>query len=199
MREWRDGGAQVHETAEVADGVTIGEHSRVWHQAQIRERATVGRECVLGKGVYVDVDVRIGDRVKIQNGASLYRGVSVADGAFIGPGAILANDRYPRAIGPDGSPKGEADWEVGPVHIGHGASVGAGAIVLPGVTVGSFAVVAAGAVLTRDAPAYGLMVGVPARLAGGACCCGRPEPGARAGIPFTCAACGRAHVLGRSE
>ncbi len=162
----------IHPTAEVAAGASIGPGTRIWHHAQVRERAVVGSQCILGKGVYIDVGVRLGDRVKVQNGASIYRGVTVEDGVFVGPGALLINDRQPRAINPDGTLKTEDDWVVSPTVVRTGASIGAAAVVLPGVTIGRWALVAAGAVATRDVPDFGLVMGVPARLAGHVCPCG---------------------------
>jgi UDP-2-acetamido-3-amino-2,3-dideoxy-glucuronate N-acetyltransferase len=164
---------QIHHTAEVSDQAQIGEGTKIWHHVQIREKARVGSNCIIGKGVYVDHDVVIGDNVKIQNGAYLYTGVTVEDGAFIGPGACLTNDRYPRAILPSGELKGVDDWQVEPITIRRGASVGARAVILPGIVVGRFAMVAAGAVVTRDVPDHGLVQGNPARLVGYVCACGR--------------------------
>jgi len=163
----------IHPTAEVSSAAKIGEGTRIWHQAQVRERATIGRNCIVGKGVYVDFDVVIGDNVKIQNGAQIYHGATLEDGVFVGPLACLTNDRFPRAITPDGRLKAADDWEVGPIVVRYGASIGAGAIVLPGVTIGRFAMVAAGAVVTASVPDHGLVMGTPARLAGYVCACGR--------------------------
>ena len=166
--------AFIHPTADVSDRAMIGPRTRIWHQAQVREGARIGARCIVGKGAYVDLNVIIGDDVKIQNGVYVYHGVTVEDGVFLGPGVILTNDKLPRAINPDGTLKADADWEVSPTVIQRGASVGAGAVVLPGVTVGEFAMVGAGAVVTRDVPAYGLVYGNPARLHGYVCRCGRP-------------------------
>lgn len=163
----------IHPTAEVSAGARIGEGTHIWHQAQVREGATIGQNCILGKGVYVDFDVVVGDNVKIQNGAQVYHGVTLEDGVFVGPLACLTNDRFPRAITEDGGLKGSDDWEVGPILVRRGASIGAGAIVLPGVTIGRFALVAAGAVVTASVPDHGLVIGTPARLAGYVCACGR--------------------------
>jgi UDP-2-acetamido-3-amino-2,3-dideoxy-glucuronate N-acetyltransferase len=164
----------VHPTADVSAQVAIGPGTRIWHQAQVREGACLGANCIVGKGVYIDFDVSIGDNVKIQNGVYVYHGVNVEDGVFLGPGVILTNDKLPRAINPDGSLKTDADWEVSSTQIRRGASVGAGAVILPGVTVGEFALVGAGAVVTCDVPAHGLAYGNPARVHGYVCCCGRP-------------------------
>lgn len=178
----------IHPTAEVDGRAVVGPGCRVWHHAQIREGAVLGPECIVGKGVYIDAGVRVGARCKIQNYACLYRGTTLEDGVFIGPGALVANDRYPRAINPDGSLKNDADWEVAPVLIRRGASVGVGAIILPGVTVGSWALIAAGAVVAADVAAYALVAGVPARFIGWVCVCGRPLHS-----DLRCEACGRAY------
>jgi UDP-2-acetamido-3-amino-2,3-dideoxy-glucuronate N-acetyltransferase len=164
----------VHPTADVSAQATIGAGTRIWHQAQVRERVHIGSDCIIGKGAYIDFDVSIGDNVKIQNGVYVYHGVTVEDGVFLGPGVILTNDKLPRAINPDGSLKTDADWEVSSTLIQRGASIGAGAVILPGVTVGEFAMVGAGSVVTRDVPAHGLVYGNPACLHGYVCRCGRP-------------------------
>ena len=163
----------IHPTAEVSPNAVIGDGSRIWHHAQIRKRARIGRNCIIGKGVYVDFDVVVGDNVKIQNGALLYHGVTVEDGVFLGPQACLANDRFPRAITPDGRLKTADDWTVEAIVVRYGASVGAGAIILPGVVVGRWALVGAGAVVTQSVPDHALVVGVPARTVGYVCRCGR--------------------------
>ncbi len=164
----------LHPTADISSEASIGSATRVWNHTQIREGAIIGAECVIGRDVYIDADVRIGSRVKIQNSVLIYRGVTIADGVFIGPRVTFTNDRYPRAITPDGALKGVDDWEQGEIYVGYGASLGAGAIVVTGVTIGAFAMVAAGAVVTHDVPAYGLVMGVPARLVGYVCACGKP-------------------------
>jgi UDP-2-acetamido-3-amino-2,3-dideoxy-glucuronate N-acetyltransferase len=163
----------IHPSADVSPQAILGPGTRVWHQAQIRERAKLGANCIVGKGAYIDFDVPIGDNVKIQNGVYVYHGASVQDGVFLGPGVILTNDKLPRAINPDGSLKSDADWQVSQTLIQRGAAIGAGSVILPGVTVGEFALVGAGSVVTRDVPAHGLVYGNPARLRGYACRCGQ--------------------------
>lgn len=165
---------EIHPTAEVSAEAYIGRGTRIWHHAQVREGARLGERCIVGKGAYVDLDVQIGSRVKLQNYALIYHGVTLEDGVFIGPHACLANDKLPRAIVPDGALKRADDWQVGRTTVRYGASVGAGSIVLPGVTIGRFAMVGAGAVVTRDVPDFGLVVGQPARLVGYVCRCGQP-------------------------
>ena len=165
--------AYIHPSADVSPQAMLGPGTRVWHQAQIRERAKLGANCIVGKGAYIDFDVAIGDNVKIQNGVYVYHGASVKDGVFIGPGVILTNDKLPRAINPDGSLKNDADWQVSLTLIQRGAAIGAGSVILPGVTVGEFALVGAGSIVTRNVPAHGLVYGNPARLRGYACRCGQ--------------------------
>lgn len=157
---------RIHATAEVSPEAQIGDGTVIWNRTRVREGARVGSECVIGQDVYIDVDVVVGSRVKIQNQASLYRGVTVEDGVFIGPHVILTNDRYPRAITPDGDLKTAEDWDVSPITIEFGASIGAGAIIVAGVRVGRWALVAAGAVVTSDVPDNALVMGVPARIRG---------------------------------
>ena len=196
--------ATIHPTALVADSATLGAGTRVWHWAQVREGATIGSECTLGKGVYVDSNVVIGNRVKIQNGATVFHGVTVEDGVFIGPHVCFTNDKVPRAINPDGSLKSLQDWVVTPTLVRYGASLGTGSVVVCGVTIGQFAMVAAGAVVTRDVPDYGLVLGVPARMVGYVCACGQRlqvelplPPGQR--VSAQCATCGRETTVGQQD
>ncbi len=164
----------IHATAEVSNEAEIGAGTRIWHQAQVREGAVIGAECILGTGVYVDFGVRIGNRCKLQNGAYIFHGFALEDGVFLGPGVMLLNDRQPRATNPSGSLKSDEDWVASKGLVREGASIGGGAVVLPGLTIGRFAMVGAGAVVTRDVPDQGLVYGNPARLHGIACECGQP-------------------------
>lgn len=184
----------IHPTADVSDKAEIGEGTRIWHQAQVREGAVIGRGCILGKGSYVDAGVRIGDHCKLQNGVFVFHGFNLEDGVFLGPGVMLLNDKNPRAINPDGSPKSDADWVVSEGTVEYGAAVGGGAVVLPGVRVGRMALVGAGSVVTRDVPERGIVVGNPARLRGYACDCGHVLARGHGGS-FECAACGRRYEL----
>lgn len=166
--------ALISDRAWVASTARLGPGVRVWAQVTIREGAEVGAECIIGERAFIDTGVRIGSRCKIQNAALLYAPAVLEDGVFIGPGAILANDRYPRAITPEGARAGTADWTPEGVVVRHGASIGAGAVVVAGVEIGPWALVAAGAVVSRSVPPHGLVAGVPARLIGWVGRSGRP-------------------------
>lgn len=182
---------RIHPSAAVSDEASIGSRTQIWNQSQVREGASIGRNCILGKDVYVDFGVQIADNVKIQNGAYIYHGTTIERGVFIGPGAIFTNDRRPRAINPDGSLKGDDDWEVGYTRVLSGASIGAGAIILPGIVIGRFALVGAGAVVTRDVRDHALVAGNPARQLGYVCqCAERLAPVGQAG-EYACPACGQ--------
>jgi UDP-2-acetamido-3-amino-2,3-dideoxy-glucuronate N-acetyltransferase len=163
---------KIHPTAEVSDKAQIGSGTSIWHQAQVREGVILGENCIIGKGVYVDAGVRIGNNVKIQNYVSVYHGVSIEDGVFIGPHVCFTNDLLPRAINPDGSLKAADDWIVSETLVQKGASLGANSTIRCGVTIGEWALVGSGSVVTRDVPRHGLVFGNPARLKGFACFCG---------------------------
>jgi acetyltransferase-like isoleucine patch superfamily enzyme len=156
----------AHPTAIVEEGAVLGEGTRVWHFAHVRKGARIGRGCIIGKSVYVDAGVVIGDSVKIQNNVSVYHGVTIGDGVFVGPHVCFTNDKLPRAINEDGSPKGAEDWVVGTIRVERGASLGANSTIVTGVTLGTWCMVGAGAVVTKDVPPYALVLGAPARLAG---------------------------------
>ena len=184
---------RIHPTAEVSPAAEIGPGTSIWNQAQVRERARIGAGAIIGKNVYVDTDVVIGDRCKIQNNVSLFHGVTVEDGVFIGPHVCFTNDRLPRAINADDSPKTDADWEVTPTFVRHGAALGANSTILPGVTVGRWAMVGSGSVVTHDVADFELVAGNPARRLASVCPCGtvlRDE----AAEPFrgSCPGCGSA-------
>jgi acetyltransferase-like isoleucine patch superfamily enzyme len=158
--------ASIHPTAFVSPEATVGEGTLVWHNVQIREHARLGYNCIVGQNAYIDFAVVIGNNVKIQNNASLYHGLELEDGVFVGPHVIFTNDRIPRAINPDGSLKSADDWEVGRTRVCHGAAIGAGAIIVTGVTIGRWAMVGSGAVVTKNVPDHALVVGNPARILG---------------------------------
>jgi UDP-2-acetamido-3-amino-2,3-dideoxy-glucuronate N-acetyltransferase len=153
----------VHATADVDERAAIGPGTKVWHLAQIREDACLGRDCIIGRGAYVGPGVIIGDKVKLQNYALVYEPAQLEDGVFIGPAVVLTNDLYPRSVDVSGSLKRADDWHARGVIVRAGASLGARAVVLPGVEIGRWAMVAAGAVVTRDVQDFALVAGVPAR------------------------------------
>ena len=167
-----DPSARVHATADLEPDVSVGPGTSIWHRAQVRTGAQLGSDCIIGRDAFIDEGVVIGDRVKIQNGALIYHGVTVGSGVFIGPGAILTNDRYPRAITSAGDLARADDWQVSPILLRDGSSIGAGAVIVAGVSVGEFAMVGAGAIVTRDVPGHALVVGSPARRIGWVCACG---------------------------
>jgi len=139
----------------VDDRVTIGAGTHVWMNAQVRENACIGENCVIAKDVYVDTLVHIGSNCKIQNSSSIYYGVTIEDDVFIGPHVAFTNDRIPRAF--------STNWEASPTVVKHGASLGANVTVRCGVTIGEYAMVAAGSVVTRDVAPYSMVIGNPAR------------------------------------
>ena len=151
-------------TADVDTHARVGPGSAVWHLAQVREEAILGEQCIIGRGAYVGPGVRLGDRVKLQNYALVYEPAVLEDGVFIGPAAVLTNDTYPRSITPDGKLKRGEDWTPVGVTVREGASIGARAVCVAPVTIGRWATVAAGSVVTRDVPDFALVAGVPARF-----------------------------------
>jgi UDP-2-acetamido-3-amino-2,3-dideoxy-glucuronate N-acetyltransferase len=183
---------RIHPTAEVSAEAVIGPGTSIWNQAQVRERARIGSGCVIGKNVYVDADVIVGDRVKVGNNASLFHGVSVEDGVFIGPHVCFTNDRLPRAINRDGSLKTDADWEVVPTVVRHGAAIGANSTIVAGISIGRWAMIGSGSVVTRDVADHQLVAGNPARRMGSVCPCGQPLADAPDGTSFAgdCPRCG---------
>lgn len=156
----------IHPSAEVSPETEIGAGCKIWAFAHIRERARLGQNCIVGRNVYIECDVVVGNNVKIQNNASLYSGIQLEDGVFVGPHVIFTNDRLPRAIRPDGGLKNADDWQITPSLVRYGAALGAGSIVIAGVSIGQWALVGSGSVVTRDLPDFALAVGNPARVIG---------------------------------
>ena len=175
----------IHPTAAVSPLATIGQNVQIWHQAQIRENTIIGDDCIIGKNVYIDHSVKVGSKVKIQNNCSLYSAI-IEDGVFIGPHVCFTNDKIPRAIDVKGNLKSGGsnaqDWEILTTTVKKGASIGAASVLLPGITIGKYAMIGAGSVVTKDVPDFCLILGNPARVVGYVCKCGRRlEEGKKAG------------------
>ncbi len=178
----------IHPTA-LVETKDIGAGSRVWAYAHVMQGARVGRNCNVGDHCFIESGVRIGDNVTIKNGNAIWDGVSLADGVFVGPTVVFTNDLWPR------SPRlpearrwyNDSKWLV-PTRVERGASLGAGAVIIAGVTIGEYAMVAAGALVTKSVPCYALVKGEPARVSGWVCRCGKPLHRKRGCM--VCAQCG---------
>lgn len=155
--------ARIHPSADVSDEAKIGEGSAVWHLAQVREHAVLGENCIVGRGAYVGEGVVMGDNCKLQNYALVYEPAVLGDGVFVGPAVVFTNDHYPRSITPEGKLKRGEDWEPVGVTVRDGASIGARSVCVAPVTIGRWALVAAGSVVVKDVPDFALVAGVPAR------------------------------------
>ena len=171
----------AHPSAVVDPGATIGATTRIWHWSHVMTGAHIGRGCSLGQNVFVGTDVVIGDRVKIQNNVSVYEGVVLEDDVFCGPSMVFTNVINPRS-------HISRKHEFRPTTVRRGATIGANATVICGHTIGQYAFVGAGAVVTRDVPDHALVVGVPARVVGWVCCCGLRLT--FRGMRAECGACG---------
>lgn len=155
----------IHKSAIVEDA-KIGDGTNIWHFVHVRKGAKIGKNCNIGKGVYIDINVNIGDNCKIQNFATLYDGLTVGNDVFIGPHVCFTNDVFPRA----------AIWSddrLTKTVVKDGASIGANSTIIAGVTIGDYAMIGAGSVVTKNVPSYGLVIGNPARLKGFVCKCGK--------------------------
>jgi len=172
----------IHPSSHVSPEARIGKGTKVWINSQIREKAEIGEDCIISKDTYIDTGVKIGSRVKVQNGVSVYHGVEIEDDVFVGPNAAFTNDFVPRAF--------NADWKISRTLVRRGASIGANATIICGHTVGEYALVGAGSVVTRDVPDHGLVVGNPARLIGYVCRCGQ-----RLDASGMCLACGESFSI----
>lgn len=154
---------RIQESADVSPDAVIGEGSSVWHLAQVREQAVLGENCIVGRGAYVGTGVTMGDNCKLQNYALVYEPAVLEDGVFVGPAVVFTNDHFPRSVDPGGNLKRGDDWEAVGVTCRTGSSIGARAVCVAPVTIGRWAMVAAGAVVTKDVPDFALVAGVPAK------------------------------------
>lgn len=180
----------VHESSYVDDGAVVGPGTRIWHFSHVLSGAVIGSDCSLGQNVVVMGGTRIGNNVKIQNNVSIYEGVELDDDVFCGPSCVFTNVINPRSAV-------SRKHEYLPTRVARGASIGANATIVCGLTIGEYAFIGAGAVVTADVPAFALMVGVPARQHGWACRCGE-----RLRVecePIRCAACGTGYRLDGSH
>lgn len=168
----------AHETAIVEEGAQIGEGTRIWHHAQVRSECVIGERCIIGKNCFIDKGAIVGSGVKIQNNVSVYHGVEIEDDVFVGPSVVFTNDFYPRAF--------STNWELKKTLIRKGASLCANATIVCGTTIGEYATVGAGSVVTKSIPAHALVVGNPARQIGWVCDCGN-----KLNASMVCTACGK--------
>lgn len=145
----------IHPTANVSEQSKIGNGTKIWINSQIREKSEIGENCIISKDTYIDTEVKIGNNCKIQNSVSIYHGVTIEDDVFVGPNACFTNDKVPRAF--------DLEWKITPTFVKKGASIGANATIVCGITLGEYSMVAAGSVVTKDVEAYSLVMGNPAK------------------------------------
>jgi len=145
----------IHSTANVSENAIIEEGTKVWINSQIREDVKIGQNCIISKDTYIDTNVVVGNNCKIQNSVSIYQGVTIEDDVFVGPNACFTNDKVPRAF--------NLKWRISPTLIKKGVSIGANATIVCGITVGEYAMIAAGSVVTKDVEPYSLVMGNPAK------------------------------------
>lgn len=180
----------VHESSFIDEGVLIGDNTKVWHFCHIQKGAFIGKNCSLGQNVNISNNVHIGDNVKIQNNVSVYEGVTIQNGVFLGPSCVFTNDLTPRA-------RYSKNHNYLKTLVCEGASIGANATVVCGNTIGRCAMIAAGAVVTKDVPPYALMAGVPAKKIGLVCECGEIVPTECIGIDgkYICPRCRKEYLV----
>ncbi len=187
--------ATVHESSYVDEGVEIGDGTQIWHFCHLLKGTRIGKNCRIGQNVVVGPRVEIGSNVKIQNNVSIYEGVTLEDDVFCGPSMVFTNVTTPRCA----FPRNTAD-QFAPTRVGRGASIGANATIVCGVTIGHHALIGAGAVVTKDVPPYALVYGNPARQHGWACECGeRLKESGKELQQFVCSACDRLYTLNNCD
>lgn len=174
----------VHESSYIDEDVSIGSGTKIWYFCHVQKGSQIGEKCSFGQNVNVSNNVKIGNGVKIQNNVTVYEGVELEDYVFCGPSCVFTNDLTPRSK----YPKGSAGYKK--TLIKYGASIGANATIVCGHAVGRWAMIASGAVVTKDVPDYALMAGVPAKQMGWVCECGMPLKGG-----LKCKDCSREYVL----
>lgn len=172
----------IHPTAEVSESAVIGDGTKIWNQAQVRNDTVIGENCIISKNVYIDEHVKLGDRVKVQNNVNVYHGVIVEDDVFLGPSMTFTNDMFPRAFNPD--------WKISETLVKKGASIGANSTIRCGITINEYAMIGCGSTVTKDVPAYALLVGNPAKRIAWVCKCGQ-----KLEKDLRCPACGRSYEL----
>jgi UDP-2-acetamido-3-amino-2,3-dideoxy-glucuronate N-acetyltransferase len=175
----------IHPSANVSDKAKIGDDTKVWINVQVRENVKIGANCIISKDVYLDHGVTVGDRCKIQNSVSVYSGVTIEEDVFVGPNVAFTNDKIPRAF--------NTEWKITPTLVEKGASIGANATIVCGVTIGRYAMVAAGSVVTKSVPEHALVIGNPARVIAYVCECGN-----RIDSQNKCTVCGKVTNLNNS-
>ena len=145
----------IHKTADVSSESKIGDSTKIWINSQIREESQIGSNCIISKDTYIDTHVKIGNNCKIQNSVSIYQGVTLEDDVFVGPNVCFTNDKVPRAF--------NIEWKITPTLVKKGVSIGANATIICGITIGKYAMIAAGSVVTKDVESYSLVMGNPAK------------------------------------
>jgi len=176
----------VHPSSFIDEGVEIGENTKIWHFSHVQKGAKIGKNCSFGQNVNISNNVIVGNYVKVQNNVSIYEGVELEDYVFCGPSCVFTNDLTPRSR----YPKGSVGYKK--TLIKHDASIGANSTIVCGHTVGEYALIAAGAVVTKDVPAHALMAGIPAKQIGWVCECGQVLKGGLEMVDiYKCYDCGR--------
>lgn len=181
-------GYYIHESSYVDEGAEIGNGSRIWHFSHIQSGAVIGDNCTLGQNVNISNNVRIGNGVKIQNNVSIYEGVELEDYVFCGPSMVFTNDLTPRSK----YPKGASNYKK--TLVKYGATIGANATIVCGNTIGEWAMIGSGAVVTKEVQPHALVMGVPAKQVGWVCECGQ-----RLGEDFICQECGKTYIESNNQ